>query len=247
MDVEKHNSNFKNIKTVTSTLKPNQINSENTSPIDHFANEGDFSSLKFDNKFSHPNKQYGIDINGYINNDKLHKQTENDRSHQMKLSDYYKPIHVSQIQAISSDERRYKLSSRFGEVQEDQDSKLDVDHKNYCEDPQTAQDLNFFAIKEEQNLLQEKANKEMLDEYNDENTDKIHHVLKTITTSSNEYRVRRTIDKNVTSDSKDSTLSGIGIKIDMQRLNRLNEAPEFKKKSSTAYDGLKRRKREILK
>ena len=165
----------------------------------------------------------------------------------MKLSDNYKPIHVSQIQAISSDERKYIMSSNFGEVQGDQDSRLDADHKNYCEDPQITQDQNFCATKEEQDILKEKANKEMLDKYNDENRDKIHNVLKTITTSSNEYRFGKTIAKNITSDSKDSTLSGVGIKIDMQRLNRLSEAPKYKKKSSTAYNGFKCCKKEVLK
>ena len=158
----------------------------------------------------------------------------------MKLSDNYKPIHVSQIQATSSDERRYIVSSHFGDMEEQQDTKVDDQNKNNPEDP------NYSEIKEEQTALQEKINK-ISDEYHDENRDKIHNVLKTITTSSNEYRIGRTIAKNITSDSKDSTLSGIGIKIDMQRLNRLNEAPEYKKKSSTAYDGLKRRKRDVLK
>ena len=240
VDVEKYNSNNQITKTVTSKLKPNKINSDNTSPIDHFNNEGDFSSLKFDSKFNHPSKQYGIDIHGYINNAKFQKQIENNRFHQMKLSDNYKPIHVSQIQATSSDERRYIVSSHFGDMEEQQDTKVDDQNKNNPEDP------NYSEIKEEQTALQEKINK-ISDEYHVENRDKIHNVLKTITTSSNEYRIGRTIAKNITSDCKDSTLSGIGIKIDMQRLNRLNEAPEYKKKSSTAYDGLKRRKRDVLK
>lgn len=236
LDSFKQNEMSEITKTVASHIKNRNSNNESISPVDQKLNSKYSPKFKIENCF-YQDTNHGIDIQGYIRNAKLQSKANLKQSREKEMPEKYGGFIISQMKLGPTDEKRYGVTLNLSN-QNNADCDSDIkdggtdtanlegspNQKNTISDNETAaHKIIKIVSKNQRGNPNPKA------------------ALKTMTTSSNEYNVAKTLMKNVTSDSKDTTLSGVGIKIDMNRLSQLNEAPQYKKKANTAYDGFKRR------